>query len=240
MVNNYAQAIELLRQPNRASVTAQHEGIARPVAFLFSGQGSQYAGMGTGLYEAIMFFARQSTGVQGCLRHCTELDIRKLTPAKGSDAVINETRFAQPALFIVEYALACLWQSWGVTPKAMLGHSIGEYTAAHLAGVMSLEDTLAIVAARGRLMQELPSGSMAAVHCAPEKLCNWLRDGVEIAAINAPELCTVSGPAAAVAALLKRLEAKKIEIPAASHLACLSFRNDGACTRTIYRYRKGH
>ena len=94
----------------------------------------------------------------------------------------------------------------------MLGHSIGEYTAAHLAGVMSLEDTLAIVAARGRLMQELPSGSMAAVHCAPEKLCNWLRDGVEIAAINAPELCTVSGPAAAVAALLKRLEAKKIEI----------------------------
>jgi len=212
VVNNYAQAIELLRQPNRASVTAQHEGIARPVAFLFSGQGSQYAGMGTGLYEAHNVFREAIDRCAGLLEALHKIDIRKLILAKGSDAVINETRFAQPALFIVEYALACLWQSWGVTPKAMLGHSIGEYTAAHLAGVMSLEDTLAIVAARGRLMQELPSGSMAAVHCAPEKLCNWLRDGVEIAAINAPELCTVSGPAAAVAALLKRLEAKKIEI----------------------------
>ena len=101
----------------------------------------------------------------------------------------------------------------GASPlRLCLGHSIGEYTAAHLAGVMSLEDTLAMVAARGRLMQELPSGSMAAVHCAPEKLRSWIRDGVEIAAINAPELCTVSGPAAAVAELLKRLEAKKIEI----------------------------
>ena len=144
----------------------------RPVAFLFSGQGSQYAGMGTGLYEAHNVFREAIDRCAGLLEPLHKLDIRKLILAKGSDAVINETRFAQPALFIVEYALACLWQSWGVTPKAMLGHSIGEYTAAHLAGVMSLEDTLAIVAARGRLMQELPSGSMAAVHCAPEKLCN--------------------------------------------------------------------
>ena len=96
-------------------------------------------------------------------------------------------------------------------PKVMLGHSIGEYAAAHLAGVMSLEDALAVVAARGRLMQALPSGSMAAVHCAPEKLRGWIRDGVEIAAINASELCTVSGPTKAVAELLKRLEANKIE-----------------------------
>ena len=181
------------------------KGGARPVAFLFSGQGSQHPGMGAGLYETFSAF-------RGAVDRCAELleprlglDLRKLIFAKGGDASINETRFAQPALFVVEYALACLWSSWGVKPTAMLGHSIGEYIAAHLAGVMSLEDGLTVVAARGRLMQQQPPGRMAAVHCAPEKLRSWIRDGVEIAAINAPELCTVSGPAAAVAELLKRL-----------------------------------
>lgn len=212
VINSEAQAIELLRQVDRSPVvTAQHEGGERSVAFLFSGQGAQYAGMGAGLYEAHSVFREALDKCAELLEPWLHLDIRKLILAKSSDGAINETRFAQPALFAVEYALACLWSSWGVTPKVMLGHSIGEYTAAHLAGVMSLEDALAVVAARGRLMQELPSGSMAAVHCAPEKLRSWIGEDVEVAAINAPELCTVSGSAPAVAELLKRLEANNIE-----------------------------
>ena len=110
--------------------------------------------MGLGLYEANNVFREAIDRCAELLEPSLGSDIRELILAKSSDATINETRFAQPALFVVEYALACLWHSWGVTPKAMLGHSIGEYVAAHLAGVMSLEDVLALVAARGRLMQE--------------------------------------------------------------------------------------
>lgn len=212
VVVNETQAVELLRKPSRSPViTSHHEGSARPVAFLFSGQGSQYAGMGAGLYEAHPVFRDAIDRCAVALEPLLKLDIRKQILSDRTDPLINETRFAQPALFTIEYALACLWRSWGVTPKVMLGHSIGEYTAAHLADVMSLEDALSIVAARGRLMQELPSGSMAAVHCSPEELRKWTGENVEIAAINAPELCTVSGPAGAVAELLKRLETKEIE-----------------------------
>ena len=206
------QAAKALREPQRAPVlTGSHEGGNRPVAFLFSGQGSQYAGMADGLYEAHKAFRDAVDRCAELLKPLLELDIRDLIFSKSKESAINETRFAQPALFVVEYALACLWRSWGVSPNVMLGHSIGEYAAAHLAGVMSLEDALAVVAARGRLMQELPAGGMAAVHCGPEKLRNFMRDGVEVAAINAPELCTVSGPAKAVAELLKQLEANNIE-----------------------------
>ena len=196
--------------------------------------------MAGGLYEADKAFRVAIDRCAELLEPLLKLDIRDLIIAKSSDAAINETRFAQPALFVVEYALACLWRSWGVTPKVMLGHSIGEYTAAHLAGVMSLEDALAVVAARGRLMQELPSGSMAAVHCAPEKLRNWIREDVEVAAINAPELCTVSGPATAVAELLKRLEAKNIEFRPLHTSHAFHSGMMEACARAVYRHRKGH
>jgi acyl transferase domain-containing protein len=208
VAKNETQAIELLRAP---VLTAQHEGGVRPVAFMFSGQGSQYAGMAAGLYEAHPVFRDAIDSCAQVLEPLLKLDIRQQILSERNDPLINETRFAQPALLTVEYALASLWRSWGVTPQAMLGHSIGEYAAAHLAGVMSLEDALLIVAARGRLMQDLPAGSMAAVHCAAEELRKLACEGIEIAAINAPGLCTVSGPTAAVAELLKRLEAKKIE-----------------------------
>jgi acyl transferase domain-containing protein len=208
VAKNETQAIELLRAPG---IAAQHEGGVRPVAFLFSGQGSQYAGMGAGLYEAHPVFRDAIDRCAQVLEPLLKLDIRKQILSERNDPLINETRFAQPALFTMEYALASLWRSWGVSPQAMLGHSIGEYAAAHLAGVMSLEDALSIVAARGQLMQDLPAGSMAAVHGPAEELRKLACEGIEIAAINAPGLCTVSGPAAAVAELLKRLKEKEIE-----------------------------
>ena len=139
---------------------------------------------------------------------------------------INETRFTQPALFATEYALASLWMSWGIKPQAMLGHSIGEYVAAHFAGVFSFNDALAVVAARGRLMQALQPGSMAAVHLSASDLNRWLGKGVEVAAVNASNLCTVSGP---------RLQSPSCwavsnrghRISAPPYFARLSFRDDG-------------
>jgi phthiocerol/phenolphthiocerol synthesis type-I polyketide synthase E len=212
VVSDAGNAVEALSQPQRPPVfTGSHEGGARPVAFLFSGQGSQYAGMGASLYASEPVYRDAVDRCATLLEpHLAGFDIRDvLSSAAGSS--INETRLAQPALFTVEYALAQLWKSWGIQPAAMLGHSIGELVAAHLAEVMSLADALAVVAARGRLMQALPSGSMAGVHLPAAELQTMLAPGVEIAAINAPGLCTISGPTAALAAVVQRLQAAGIE-----------------------------
>jgi acyl transferase domain-containing protein len=178
---------------------------------MFSGQGSQHSGMGADLYRSEAVYREAIDRCAAFLEPHLGSDIREVIFAAKDEAAINETRLAQPALFVTEYALASLWMSWGISPSAMLGHSIGEYAAAHLSGVLSLEDACAAVAARGRLMQALPPGSMAAVHCAADELTGFLRSGVEVAAVNAPGLCTVSGPTAEVAELIKRLEANGIE-----------------------------
>ena len=109
-----------------------------------------------------------------------------LYPSQEDAGLLDDTAFTQPALFAVEYALYELWRSRGVAPEALLGHSIGEYVAAHLTGVLSLEDVLALVAARGRLMQAMQPGSMAAVQLAAKDLRARLTEGVEIAAVNGP------------------------------------------------------
>ncbi len=206
-----AEAIALLEAPDRAPVaTGVHDGASRPVAFLFSGQGSQHAGMCAELYRTERVY-------RAAVDRCAELlqphfgrDVRELL-RDGSDGELSETYVAQPVLFTTEYALAVLWMSWGVQPAAMLGHSIGEYVAAHLAGVLSLEDALLLVSARGRLMQGMAAGDMLAVRLAPADLRARLRDGVEIAAVNAPALCTVSGTPHAIDALAAELELAGIE-----------------------------
>jgi acyl transferase domain-containing protein len=212
VVHDVAQGAEVLRTPRQTPVlTATHQGGDRPVAFLFSGQGSQHVGMGAGLYGS-------EPEYQNALERCAKLlgphlnlDIRDIIFAEAGSALINDTRFTQPALFCTEYALAMLWIRWGVSPRVMLGHSIGEYVAAHLAGVMSLPDALAVVATRARLMQSMASGGMATVHLPAASLARWLAPGVEIAAVNAPDLCTISGAVEPMAVVLQRLRADGIE-----------------------------
>jgi acyl transferase domain-containing protein len=122
-----------------------------------------------------------------------------------SSALLDQTQYAQPALFVIEYALAQLWMEWGVRPAALIGHSLGEYVAACLAGVFLLEDALALVTTRGRLMQELPPGAMLNVSLAEDKLRPRLGPQMALAAVNGPEQCVVSGPAGAIEILQQQL-----------------------------------
>ena len=181
-----------------------------PVVFLFPGQGAQHAGMGAGLYAEEPAFR---AGVDRCceiLEPHLGRDLRELlVPLPGTEAraaaELGETALTQPALFTVEHALARTLMGWGIVPRAMLGHSLGEYVAACLAGVLSLEDALALVAARGRLIQSLPPGAMLAVPLPAAEIAGALGPELALAAVNGEARSVVSGPAAAVAALQERL-----------------------------------
>ncbi|HYO13133.1 MAG TPA: amino acid adenylation domain-containing protein [Thermoanaerobaculia bacterium] len=190
------------------------QGREGKVAFLFSGQGAQYPGMGRGLYETEAAFRDEVDRCCELLPSHLGLDLRELLFAADDDAEaaerLSRTCFTQPALFVVEYALARLWMSWGIAPSAMLGHSIGEYVAACLAGVFSLEDALALVAERGRLMQSLPSGAMLAVPLPEAEVLPLLGAQLALAAVNAPDRCVVSGPHQAVDNLLARLTERNV------------------------------
>ena len=155
---------------------------------------------------------------RACLRLERELglDLRTVLfpPAQGAQDAsrrLAETALTQPALFVLEYALARQWMEWGVRPESMLGHSIGEYVAACLAGVFRVEDALGLVAARGRMVQSLPPGAMLAVPLGEAELAPWLGRGVELAAVNGPGLCVVGGPAEAVRDLERRLAGEGLE-----------------------------
>jgi acyl transferase domain-containing protein/acyl carrier protein len=174
------------------------ESALNRVAFMFSGQGAQYIGMAAELYETEAIFKEWVDYCADYLRPYLGQDLRQwLYPQPGDEDEatqrLQETAVAQPALFVFEYALAKLWMHWGVAPEAMIGHSIGEYVAACLAGVFSLEDALQIVTVRGRLMQALPGGSMVAVSLPAEEVMPFLGEKLSLAAINAPEVCVVSG-----------------------------------------------
>ena len=190
--------------PKRVS-TGYSRATDRPVIFMFPGQGAQYVNMGRDLYEREAVFRKHLDECCDLRAAHIGLDLRSVlfpSPEGAAEAAerLNQTAVTQPALFAVEYALARLWMSWGVQPQAMIGHSIGEYVAAHLAGVLTLADALTLVAERGRLMQAMPAGSMVAVHLPASEVVARLGEGLSVAAVNGPSLCVVSGPAAAVEA----------------------------------------
>jgi amino acid adenylation domain-containing protein len=197
-------------------LTSAGEAVDRNVVFMFPGQGSQHVEMGLGLYRRERVFREQVERCCETLKAHLGFDLRDvLYPRAGGSAEaaerLRQTSLTQPALFVVEYALARLWMSWGVRPAAMIGHSIGEYVAACLAGVFSLEDALKLVALRGRLIQKLPEGAMLSVPLAEEELRGLLGEELSVAAVNGPSLCAASGPSEAIDDLQRRLAARGVE-----------------------------
>lgn len=190
------EARQALVAPLIMSGTVGPVGGERRVAFMFSGQGAQYPHMGRSFYDQEPRFRQAVDQCAALLTRHLGRDIREiLFPRSAGDAeLIHRTAMTQPALFVLEYALAQTWMSWGLFPAAMIGHSIGEYVAACLSGVFTLDDALAIVAMRGRLMQALPAGGMAAVPLTEAELLPLLPAGLDLAAVNAPAQCVVSGP----------------------------------------------
>jgi phthiocerol/phenolphthiocerol synthesis type-I polyketide synthase E len=187
-----------------------------PVAFLFSGQGAQKVGMTEQLYRTEPFYREQLDRCAEILKPHLGVDFREvLFPAssemEGATAKLSRTEFTQPVLFSVEYALARLWMHWGIRPDAMLGHSVGEYTAACLAEVFSLETALEIMAVRGRLMASLPQGSMLLIPASSAEVESWVGQELAVAAKNGPLATIVSGPVEAVERFEREMARKKLQ-----------------------------
>lgn len=191
-------------------LTAWEESEDRPVAFMFPGQGTQYVNMAAELYRSEPAFREHVDRCAELLIADLGCDLRDVLYPHGAESEeaargLEQTRLTQPALFVIESALVRLLEEWGVRPQAMLGHSIGEYVAAHEAGVFSLEEGLKLVTARGSLIQKLPAGAMLLVMLPERKVRPLLDEQLSLAAVNGPALSVVSGPPTAVQQLEERL-----------------------------------
>jgi acyl transferase domain-containing protein/acyl carrier protein len=242
---NREDAINALGDPKRV-LTSFQEPNNRPLAFMFTGLGTQYINMGWELYQTEPIFRQQVDHCCDLLQPILELDLRDIiypdrhqTPSssttnKGSEnksgldlramlargeqpvdeatQLLNQTKFTQPAVFVIEYALAQLWIAWGIRPVAMIGYSIGEYVAATLAGVMSLEDALTLVAKRAQMIQSLPPGAMLAVPLSEEQVRPYLDQNLSLSAINGSSMCVVAGTPEAVDSLAAELTSQGIAV----------------------------
>lgn len=217
LCRDVSEALDALEScDEKRLLTGVQQQHTRPVCFMFSGQGSQHANMARELYQSESTF-------RGVVDRCAEflvphlgVDLRQLLYQRAGDAAgadsarLKQTFFAQAAVFVIEYALTQQWMEWGVRPAAMIGHSIGEYAAACIAGVMSPDEALALVAARGRLMQRVPAGAMLAVQLGEREVEPLLGPQLSLAAVNGARLLALSGTLAAVEELERRLDEKGI------------------------------
>lgn len=187
----------------------------KPLVFMFPGQGSQYINMGRGLYESESVFKDAVDECAGILKPLIHEDIREIIykdhETETDTERLKNTFYTQPAIFITSYALAKLLMSYGIRPDALVGHSVGEFVAAHLSGIMSLTDALTIVSNRAQLISNLPSGSMLSVQLPIKEIEKIIPDNISIAAINAPGLLVVSGTHKDVDAFSLRLSEREIE-----------------------------
>lgn len=256
MCRDRSEAIRLLEeQPSR--VDRAERRVDRPVAFLFPGVGEQYVGMARELYQQEQGFRTAFDTCCNLLQTFLDVDLRPLVfaaeetaqipgneqPAgldlrallgrqsqesqRGQGGELHTTRIAQPLMFAVEYALAQLLLQWGIQPRAMLGYSVGEYVAACLAGVLSLEDALHLVAYRAELISELPAGDMIAVSLPEERIAPYLSAQVNLAAVNSPATCVLAGPGEQIALVSARLQQdgialRRVETTHAFHSSMLT------------------
>jgi acyl transferase domain-containing protein len=181
-----------------------------PLVFMFPGQGAQYPQMANQLYESLPVFREAFDDCALRLKSRTGIDLIEAVFVNTDPDVLKRTEFAQPAIFTVEYAAAKQWLALGIKPSALIGHSVGEYCAAVVAGVMSLDDALWLVARRGAHMQQMQPGNMVSVRASLEVVQPWINGEVCLAAENAPELQVLAGPAAAMEQVLAELAAKEI------------------------------
>ena len=194
------EVVVALSQRDRKRVQTRFRRTNNPeVSFLFPGQGSQHPNMGREIYISEPIFRKAVDRCSEILQPHIQTNLRTLLfPPQGAceetTRQVTETIIAQPAIFTVEYALAQLWMHWGIRPRAMLGHSVGEFVAACLAGVLRLEDALAVVATRGRMMQAVPQGGMLSVRLPESEVRARLNGHLSLAAVNSPALCVVAGP----------------------------------------------
>jgi phthiocerol/phenolphthiocerol synthesis type-I polyketide synthase E len=220
------EAVEAMRQDGGGEIAVSTEAV-----FLFPGQGAQTPRCGAMLYRTEQVFR---SAIDDCLDAAADFDLRHLL-FEGDEAILRQTRHAQPAIFAISYALAKLWESVGIVPSAMIGHSLGEYVAACLAGVFTLPDALQLVAARGALMQDMPPGAMLAAAVGEDEILALLDGSVNLAAVNAPRQCVLSGSFDAIGLVAAKLEARDVAVQRlrtshAFHSAmmdpvCDSFRN---------------
>ncbi|MDQ2089352.1 type I polyketide synthase [Marimonas arenosa] len=223
-----AQAADLLDENNPRRVF-EHSvvGDDPEIVFMFPGGGAQYAGMARDLYETEPVFAEWMDRGLEVLQPRLDYDLKALwlpepEAAAAAEETLKRPSVQLPLIMITEYALAQLWMSWGVEPGVLVGHSMGENTAACLAGVMSFEDCIGLVHLRGQLFDTVPAGGMLSVSLPAEELRTWLGDDLDLAGVNAPGLSVASGPQAMLDDLQARLEAadidcQRIQIDIAAH-----------------------
>ena len=212
-----AAAATALEGGDRARSWKQKTSRRPSVVFMFPGQGTQYVGMARECYDTEPAFRATVDDCAALLRADLQLDIRDvLWPAdaaaeRAAVETLCRSQITQAALFVVEYALARLLMSWGIEPSAMVGHSIGEYVAAAVAGALKIEDALRLVALRGRLMDQAVPGCMVAVPLAADRVQTMLSGELWLSAINAPDMCVVAGTPASVEAFEARLESEGLD-----------------------------